>query len=196
MPAPVSQVQVAFPSDLGLATSGLGLAECDPAALQREGESACPADPRLGDGSATVGDAFGPSVVDEHVTLGLFAAPSDDGYIHMAIAASGLEPIDARIVMAGVLLPGRLQVTVPAVASLPGEPDVAVLSLQARLGGALSYYEHAHGKTVAYRPRGIGCPHTLRAGAGACRLGWRSRTGASAGRVRWWGARPEAPGAD
>src|SRR6202042_387449 len=62
-PAPVTQVQVAFPSDLGLATSGLGLAECDPVALEREGESACPANSRLGSGAATVGVAFGPTLV-------------------------------------------------------------------------------------------------------------------------------------
>lgn len=157
-PAPVSQVDLEFPSGLGLATSGLGLAECDPVALQAEGEKACPANSRLGSGFASVGVSFGPALVDEHVTLGLFAAPSSDGFIHLAILASGLEPIDARIVMAGELLPGHLQITVPPVASVPGAPDVAVLSLQATLGGALRYYEHAHGHTVAYRPRGIALP--------------------------------------
>jgi len=167
VPAPVTQVQVAFPSDLGLATSGLGLAECDPAALEREGEAACPADSRVGSGAASVGVAFGPSLVDEHVTLGLFAAPSSDGFIHLAIVATGLEPIDARIVMAGVLLPGRLQISVPAIPSLPGAGDVAVLSLQATLGGALTYYEHAHGHTIAYRPRGIALPRHCPSG------GWR-----------------------
>ncbi|HEX3692648.1 MAG TPA: hypothetical protein VHU13_04835 [Solirubrobacteraceae bacterium] len=167
VPVAVSKVELGFPSDLGLATSGLGLAECDPARLALLGESVCPADSRLGAGSATVGVAFGPALVHEQVTLGLFAAPSSDGFIHLSILATGLEPIDARIVMSGVLLPGRLQISVPAVPSVPGAPDVAVLSLQATLGGALTYYEHAHGHTIAYRPRGIALPDRCPPG------GWR-----------------------
>ena len=167
LPAAISQLDLDFPSDLGFATSGLGVAECDPAALQREGELACPANSRIGGGSATVAVAFGPAIVDEHVTLGLFAAPSSDGYVHLAILATGREPINARIVMSGVIHPGRLRISVPPVPSVPGAGDVAIVALQATLGGALTYYERSHGHTVAYRPRGIALPDRCPAG------GWR-----------------------
>jgi hypothetical protein len=167
VPAPVSQLRLSFPSNLSLATSGLGLAACEPAALQLQGAAACPANSKMGVGSATVAVAFGPEIVHEHVTLGLYAAPSPDGYVHLAIIAEGLEPVEARIVMRGVLLAGALEIDVPAVPSVPGASDVAVTSLTTTLGGSLTYYERSGGRTIAYRPRGISLPSSCPRG------GWR-----------------------
>jgi hypothetical protein len=167
VPTAVSRVELDFPRDLGIATSGLGLADCAPGALELAGPSSCPANSKLGAGDATVAVAFGPTTVNEHVTLGLFAAPSSDGYIHMSVLAVGLEPIAARIVMPAVLLPGRLRIDVPPVSSVPGAPDVAVVALRAKLGGALTYFERSHGHTIAYRPRGISLPDRCPDG------GWR-----------------------
>ena len=155
---PVSGIEVRYPSDLGLATSGLGLESCNPALLEIEGDEACPADAKMGQGSALAQVPFGPSIVSEKVMLGIYAAPSTDGYLHLAILAHGAEPVIASIVLPAVLLPGRLQITVPPIASLPGAPNVALVRMQATIGGALTYYEHVHGRTVAYRPRGIGLP--------------------------------------
>ncbi len=151
-------VELRFPSNLGFATSGLGLADCDPVRLELEGAVACPANSKMGTGAAVVGVAFGTDEVDEQVTLSLFAAPSSDGYVHVAILAIGKHPIVAHIVMAAVLLPGRLQISVPLVPSLPGAPDVSVVALSATLGGELTYYETSKGRTIAYHPRGIGLP--------------------------------------
>lgn len=171
LPAPVTALELQLPANLGLATSGLGLATCEPASLLAQGASVCPPDSRMGGGEATVGVRFGPEIVLEHVTLAMFAAPSSDGYIHLAILAEGREPIIARIVMPAVFLTGRLNISVPIVPSLPGAPDVSVLALTATLGGNLTYYEHTHGRTVAYRPRGIGLPETCPRG------GWRVGAG-------------------
>jgi len=163
VPAPLSKLELTFPENLGIATSGLGLASCEPALLQTFGGEACPPDSQMGSGSATVAVRFGPEVVPEQVTLGMYAAPSPDGYIHLAILASGKEPILAHIVMSAVLLPGRLQITVPPVPSLPEAANVSVVAFKATLGGALTYYERVRGRAVAYRPRGIAlperCPH-------------------------------------
>ena len=161
LPAALSALELLLPANLGLASSGLGLASCEPAALAAEGEQVCPPDSKMGQGEASAGVAFGPETVREHVTLGLYAAPSDDGYIHLAIVAVGKAPIVARIVMLAVLLPGRLSIQVPLVPSLPGAPAVALLALTATLGGNLTYYEHVHGHLLAYRPRGIGLPPSL-----------------------------------
>jgi hypothetical protein len=117
----------------------------------------------MGSGSATVEVPFGPTVVEEHAALELFAAPSSDGYLHLAILAVGREPVIANVVITGVLLEGRLHIGVPVVPGLPGGPDVSIKRIRASLGGALTYYERVGGRTVAYRPRGIGlpdsCPH-------------------------------------
>jgi hypothetical protein len=62
--------------------------------------------------------------------------------------------------MSTLLTPGRLQLNVPLVPSVPEGPDVSVVRVQATLGGHLTYYEQVHGRTLAYRPRGIGLPRT------------------------------------
>lgn len=158
LPGPLSAVEVSYPADLGLATSGLGLEACDPAALEAQGASACPADSKMGQGSALVEIAYGPDVVRETVSLGIYAIPSNDGYIHLAVLAEGKEPVLAQLVLQGVLLPGRLRLSVPPLPSLPGAPGATVTAISATLGGALTYYESARGRTIAYRPRGIGLP--------------------------------------
>jgi hypothetical protein len=162
-PPPLSEIDFSYPGNLGFATSGLGLAACEPATLEVEGARACPPNSRMGSGSATVEVPFGAEAVQEHVTLEVYAAPSPDGYVHLAILASGEEPVIARSVITGVLLEGHLQISVPAVAGLPGGPDVAIKQLRASLGGSLTYFETVHGRRIAYRPKGIGlperCPH-------------------------------------
>ncbi len=166
-PLPLSEVAVSYPSDLGLATSGLGVATCEPSTLEVQGLGACPPDSKMGQGSALVEVPFGPVIVRESVTLEIYAAPSSDGYVHLAILASGAEPVVASVLMSGVLRPGRLLISVPPIPSLPGAPYVSLVNMQAVLGGPLTYYERVRGRTIAYRPRGIGLPESCPHG------GWR-----------------------
>ncbi len=155
---PLETVEVMFPRDLGLATSGLGVASCQPATLEELGPSACPANAKMGSGRAVVELPFGPELVIEEVPLAIYAAPSPDGYIHLAILASGKQPVQAVVVINAVLYPGRLAIAVPSVPGLPGGPDVALLAIHAAIGAGLTYYERRDGRDVAYRPRGIGLP--------------------------------------
>ncbi|HWG08480.1 MAG TPA: hypothetical protein VN672_05685 [Solirubrobacteraceae bacterium] len=60
--------------------------------------------------------------------------------------------------MSAVLVSGDLRFTVPLVPSLPGSPDVAVVQLRVTIGGKLTYYERSAGRTIPFRPRGIGLP--------------------------------------
>lgn len=166
-PPPISAIEVNYPRNLGLATSGLGLEACDPQRLATQGTSACPPDSKMGEGSALVEVPFGPGIVEEAVHLDTYAAPSPDGYLHLSILAHGQEPVIASVVLSAVLLPGRLLITVPAIASLPGAPNASLVGMRASLGGALTYYERAHGRTVAYRPQGIGLPDSCPRG------GWK-----------------------
>ncbi len=166
-PAPVSVIELRFPSDLGLATSGLGLAACDPQALELVGSTVCPTNSRVGGGHAMAAVAFGPIVVTEKIALESFAAPSTDGYLHLVVLASGDFPVSARIILTAVLLPGRLQISVPEVPGLPGGPNLALRAISATLGGALTYYERGHGRSIAYHPQGIGLPESCPRG------GWK-----------------------
>lgn len=163
VPSPLSAVEIRYPAGLGLLTSGLGVASCQPARLERSGPDACPADSLMGTGTAELRFAIGPQILEEDASLALIAGPSPNGYLHMLIAATGTQPVATRVVMSTLLDEGALQITVPAVPSLPEGPDIAIVGVQATLGGPLTYYEHTRGRTVAYHPRGIGlpahCPH-------------------------------------
>lgn len=163
VPSALQAVVIHYPAGLGILTSGLGVASCQPARLEQAGPGACPADSLMGTGTAALRFAIGPQVLEEDASLALIAGPSPDGYLHMLIAATGTQPVATRVVMSTLLDEGALRITVPAVPSLPEGPNVAIVSVHATLGGPLTYYEHAHGRTVAYHPRGIGlparCPH-------------------------------------
>lgn len=158
VPPALSAVQIRYPAGLGIATSGLGVASCQPSRLEQSGPDGCPADSRMGSGQAQLRFAIGPQVFQEDASLALIAGPSPDGYVHMLIAATGTQPVAARVVMATLLNEGALNITVPAVASLPEGPDVAIVSVHATLGGPLTYYEHTRGRTIAYHPGGIVLP--------------------------------------
>lgn len=159
-PVPTSSVEVGYPSDLGLITSGLGLEACDPATLLASRGHACPPDSALGGGSARIAVPFGPQVVGEAVVLRLYAVPSSDGYLHIGILAVGTEPVQAAVLLDAILVPGRLQIDVPAIEGISGGPDVSLTDISVTLGGALRYAESVHGHTVTYRPKGIQLPES------------------------------------
>jgi hypothetical protein len=158
VPSPLIGVDFRYPADLGFVTSGLGIATCRPEALEAHGPAGCPPDSRMGSGSAQAKFRIGPEVFAETASIGVVAGPSEDGYVRLLVSATGVSPVAARIVMSTLLLPGHLQFSVPLVPSLPGGEDVAVVQAQVTLGGDITYYERSHGRTVAYRPRGIGLP--------------------------------------
>jgi len=158
VPPPLTGVDFHYPSDLGIATSGLGTASCQVAELEAHGPSICPPNSRMGSGSAFVEIPVGGEVRTETASIGLVAGPSENGFVKLLVSATGLSPVAARIVMPSLLLAGDLKLTVPLVESLPGAPDVSVVRVHVTLGGNLTYYETRHGKRVAYRPRSIVLP--------------------------------------
>lgn len=149
-----------YPANLGIATSGLGVASCPVAELEAHGPSVCPPDSRMGSGSALVEIPIGPEIVRETAQLALVAGPSQNGYVNILISATGESPVAARVVLSTRLEPGNLQITVPPIPSLPEAPYVAVVRMHLTLGGHLVYYERVHGKNVAYQPVGIGLPRS------------------------------------
>jgi hypothetical protein len=160
VPPPLTEVDFHYPVNLGLATTGLGVASCQPAELQAHGASICPPDSRMGSGSARVEVPVGGSVETETASLALVAGPSPDGYVRLLLAATGLSPVIARIVIPSLLQPGAFKLAVPLVESLPEAADVSVVRARLTIGGNLTYYEPVHGRNVAYRPAGIGIPRS------------------------------------
>lgn len=163
LPSALTGIVFHYPPQLGLATSGLGEASCNPRKLAYYGPRACPANSIMGAGRALAKFQVSPEISEEAASIALVAGPEQHGYVQMLISATGTYPVAARIVMRALLLPGRLQFSVPLVPGIPEGPDVAVVSVKAVLGGKLTYYERRHGKRIAYHPPGVKlprrCPH-------------------------------------
>ena len=159
-PALLTGVDFRYPANLGIATSGLGVASCPVAAIEAHGPSICPPDSRMGSGSALVEIPIGSDLVRETAQVALLAGPSQNGYVHLLASVTGESPVAARVVLSTQLQPGLLQIPIPPIPSLPEAPYVAVVRMHLTIGGQLTYYEPVHGKERAYHPVGIGIPRT------------------------------------
>lgn len=170
VPPPLTELDVNYPSSLGVAVGELGLATCSKKRLKTLGAGGCPADSRMGEGSATAEIPIGPEILQETAKVAILRAPEQEGHLALLFYATGETPVFAQIPFSGLLLSSpppygaSIHINVPLVPSLPGGPDVAVIRLHATLGPhGLTYYEHLHGKLVRFKPKGIllpkRCPH-------------------------------------
>jgi hypothetical protein len=165
-PTPVIAIEVLYPANLGIATSGLGLETCTAETLQVAGASGCPPDSRMGFGRALAEVPFGPEIVKEPADVEVVRAPNQNGHIELLFYADGLAPVSAQIVVPGELAEARapfggaFDITVPLVPSLPEAPDVALTHLSSTVGPLhLTYYEQVNRRLVAYQPSGILLPN-------------------------------------
>jgi hypothetical protein len=159
-PPILTGLQLSYPRNLGFATSGLGLAACDPALLEENGPEVCPANSRMGRGSALVEIPLGGFLHPEHVELTLFAGPSSSGYLQVLVSGVGSFPVSALVVLSAELLPGGLGISIPPIPTLPEGPYVSLVEMHLQLGGRLTYYEQVRGRTIAYHPPGIALPRS------------------------------------
>ena len=167
IPSALIEVEVRYPENLGFAFSGLGLAVCSASTVAAAGTSGCPADSIMGRGDALAELRFGSQVVSENASISIARAPDEAGHIALLLYASGPSPVNTQILSPAQLLPsgppfgGRLNMELPVIPSVPGAPDVAIVSLRVTLGPqGLTYYEETEGNTLAYTPKGIPLPDT------------------------------------
>jgi hypothetical protein len=164
-PSPLRQIDLRYPGDLGFATSGLGLESCTAATLETAGPAACPADSRVGYGTAVVEVPFGGQLIGENATIATFMAPLSEGQLSLLYYAQGTTPLLANLVFPAALAPGAaggsLDTNLPLVPTLPAAPDAAVVQLTSTIGPAhILYRRRTHGKTVLYRPKGVVLPRS------------------------------------
>jgi len=164
-PPPLTKIDLRMPAGMNYTNTTLGLAICQPAALITRGVAGCPANSRLGSGSALVEVPFGVGAGHELPEVQAVAGPSPHGNLVVLFWANGLFPVSAQLTFAGEVLPdtgqfgSQLDTHVPLVASIPGGPDVSVVDVQSTIGPEhLTYYKHVHGRLVAFRPRGVAVP--------------------------------------
>jgi hypothetical protein len=164
-PSPLTEVDLSFPANIGIATSGLGLSTCTPATLEAEGPPGCPSNSVMGYGSALVEVPFGPEILNETARITTFMAPIQNGHLGLLFYADGETPVSAQLVFPGLILPapapfgGTLDTTLPLVPSVPEAPDAAIVQLSSTIGPShITYYEYTRRKTIPYHPRGIRLP--------------------------------------
>jgi hypothetical protein len=167
---PIRSVSLQLPSEMGIATSGLGLENCLVARLEALGPSGCPPDSLMGRGTATAEIPIGGEVIAESARVELFSAPVRSGRLALLVYADGTSPVFAQLVFPALVVPAAspysegIETSVPLVPSLPGAPDVAVTRFQMALGttgqgiGRFVYYRLVHGRRVPYVPRGLLLP--------------------------------------
>lgn len=167
---PLRSVSLQLPSEMGIATSGLGLENCLVSRLEALGPRGCPADSLMGRGTATAEIPIGGEIVAESARVELFSAPVQSGRLALLVYADGESPVSAQLVFPAVVVPAAspysegIETSVPLVPSLPGGPDVAVTRFQMALGttsrgiGQFVYYRRVHGRRVPYAPSGLLLP--------------------------------------
>jgi hypothetical protein len=162
-PSPLSSVALRLPSGLSYATSELGMAECHLARLSAAGLAGCPRNSRIGDGTATVRVPFGTGSLKETVNLTLLVGHTHGEEQELLYYAVGTVPVISELVFRaeiGTAAAGNAMVTeVPAIATLPGSPNAALVSLESRIGPPeLTYTRIANHKEIHYHPRGMVLP--------------------------------------
>ena len=168
VPSPLTAVNLLYPRDVGLITSGLGLETCSPAQLESQGR--CPANSLMGYGQALVEFPIGPELIEEHGAITTWMAPVEDGHLTLLFYAEAKVPVSASLIFTSQLLNapapfgGELATDIPLIPTLPEAPDAAVVHLTTTIGPMnVTYYRQFRGNSTAYHPRGVRlprhCPH-------------------------------------
>lgn len=165
VPAPVTNFDLRLPKGMGLGSTTLGEAVCEPAVLELLGPTGCPANSVMGRGTALVEVQAGPEIISEPLEIGILMGPAIKHHTSMLLDAVGNSPLSAELVFHGQLLPDAgpfgayIDTAIPITPTVPGAPDAAVVHMQATLGPRhLTYYHHVRGKLVGYQPVGMGVP--------------------------------------
>lgn len=170
--APLTEVRFAYPRNLGVVSSGLGLEACTrPAAdfakvlISAVGLGGCSPNAVMGVGAASALVRLNDGqVIHEYATVTLLSGPLEHGRLGLVVYVTGQRPFGAKLVFAGDVrgarapYGGQLTMRMPVIPGL----DIATVSLvemHITIGSpAIRYYERRGGSTIAYHPEGVQLP--------------------------------------
>jgi hypothetical protein len=164
-PAPMSSFDLRLPADMGIATTTLGQANCQPTRLLDAGLDGCSTNARIGFGNATAVVPVGSQNVHEKASLNALMGPAVEDHLEVLFFVQALEPISARLVLPGTVQEDvhpygeQLDTSVPLIQTWPEGPDLALEKFASTIGPLhLTYFRELGGKIVAYSPHGIRIP--------------------------------------
>jgi hypothetical protein len=156
VPEPVRRAVLDFP--VGLSIEIPDLLSCPPERLRKLGPRGCPPHSQIGSGHALAEVQAGSQLITENVALSVFLGAPRNLQPTVEILGQGYTPFDERLMFTGTVEPGHapygeeLVMSVPAIPSLPLEPDASILSLSLTVGAA----HRGHATSSVVVPRG--CP--------------------------------------
>jgi hypothetical protein len=184
-----------LPPGMGFANSSLGIEECAPAVLEAAGPEGCPADSRLGHGSA-VAQVPAQSLVSERAQVTALLGPSAGGdgeTMNVLFFVEGRSPVNREIVLDGQLSGigaaggATLMTEAPPLPVWPAGPDIGLVRFRSTIGPeGLTYYRRVGGRRVAFEPRGLSVPRRCPRGGFpvSLTLGWWAVSGTVTARGR------------
>lgn len=165
LPSPLTHLDLRMPPGMNYLTSSLGTAECSPQLLVEKGLTGCPANSRLGMGSAFVEVPFGSNSGREIPEIQALMGPPHNSNIVVLFYANGLAPVYAQIVFQGELVSGGgpfgedLAAAIPLIPSVTNGPPVSIVNVKSTIGPqGLTYTKRVHGRVVDYKPQGVSVP--------------------------------------
>lgn len=169
LPAPVSEIRVRYPSSLGIATSGLGLATCSPPASEFDavivelvGLAGCPRNAVMGYGRAVARVQVGALVIPATAAMTLLAGPVERERMRLVAFIDGVNPFGVKLLYGGELRPAPppfgedLSVRFPPMTGIPADARFALVYVQLEIGSPRVVYHDELGRR--YRPEAITLP--------------------------------------
>ncbi len=170
-PVPVTSLDLRLPANMGIATTTLGQANCDPIDLVDGGLNGCSANARIGFGDATAGVPVGSQTVHEKASLNALMGPPIEDHLEVLFYVEALEPVFAQLVLPSTVQEGsppygeQLDTSIPLIQAWPEGPDLALETFNSTIGPLhLTYFREVNGKVVPYYPHGIRVPGNCPAG--------------------------------
>jgi hypothetical protein len=188
-PAPLSSFDFRLPADMGIATTTLGQANCEPARLLEGGLGGCSANARIGFGEAITDVPVGSENIREKASLDALMGPATEDHLEVLFFVEALAPVSARLVFPGLVQEDvqpygeQLETSVPLIPTWPEGPDLALETFSSTIGPLdLTYSREVGGRSLPYHPHGIRIPQVCPAGGYpfAAQLDFQDGTHASA----------------
>lgn len=161
-PSPVRGLALRLPPNMGIATTTLGQANCEPTQLILGGLHGCSANARLGGGEASAVVPVGAQTVQEKALLTALMGPAVEDRLEVLFYVEALAPVFAQLVLPSVVeedrspFGERLDTQVPLVQTWPDGPDLALQTFTSTIGPLhLTYHRQVGNRTLSYHPNGI-----------------------------------------
>jgi hypothetical protein len=150
---------------MGIATTTLGQANCEPRDLIVSGLAGCSSNARIGYGTASAVVPVGSQSIREMASLDVLMGPPAEDRLEVLFYVQAAQPVFAQLVLPSVVEEAGppygevLATSVPLIQAWPEGPDLSLETFNSTIGPlGLTYHRQINGRPIAYYPHGIRIP--------------------------------------